>query len=86
MWLAQSKTGLDVAIPDYMATRRQSIGSYCLFVVVEYVLTFRERGENSRGLLLTQNRWAHGIKLTQDIMDHPSIATCERAAADLTWL
>ncbi|KAI0514695.1 isoprenoid synthase domain-containing protein [Xylaria bambusicola] len=65
VWLAQSNTGLDVAIPDYMATRRQSIGSYCLFVVVE---------------------WAHGIKLTQDIMDHPSIATCERAAADLTWL
>ncbi|KAI0458269.1 isoprenoid synthase domain-containing protein [Xylaria acuta] len=65
VWLAQSKTGLDVSIPDYMETRRQSIGSYCLFVVVE---------------------WAHGIKLTQDIFDHPSISTCERAAADLTWL
>ncbi|KAI0536211.1 isoprenoid synthase domain-containing protein [Xylaria digitata] len=65
VWLAQSKTGLDVTIPDYMETRRQSIGSYCLFVVVE---------------------WAHGIKLTQDIFDHPSVATCERAAADLTWL
>ncbi|RYC65905.1 hypothetical protein CHU98_g342 [Xylaria longipes] len=65
VWLAQSKTGLDVSIPDYMQTRRESIGSYCLFVVVE---------------------WAHGIKLTQDIMDHPSISTCERAAADLTWL
>ncbi|TGJ85524.1 hypothetical protein E0Z10_g3263 [Xylaria hypoxylon] len=65
VWLAQSKTGLDVTIPDYMETRRQSIGSYCLFVVVE---------------------WAHGIKLTQDIFDHPSVVTCERAAADLTWL
>ncbi|KAJ8119947.1 hypothetical protein ONZ43_g3216 [Nemania bipapillata] len=31
-------------------------------------------------------RWAHGIKLTQDICDHPSIVICERAAADLTWL
>ncbi|KAI0401917.1 isoprenoid synthase domain-containing protein [Xylaria palmicola] len=65
VWLAQSKTGLDVSIPDYMETRRQSIGSYCLFVVVE---------------------WAHGIKLTQDVFDHPSLVVCERAAADLTWL
>ncbi|TRX92500.1 hypothetical protein FHL15_006667 [Xylaria flabelliformis] len=30
--------------------------------------------------------WAYGIKLTQDIFDHPSVSTCERAAADLTWL
>ncbi|KAI3318949.1 terpenoid synthase [Xylariaceae sp. AK1471] len=65
VWLAQSKTGLDVPIPDYIETRRQSIGSYCLFVVVE---------------------WAHGIKLTQDILDHPSLVACERSAADLTWL
>ncbi|KAI0554872.1 isoprenoid synthase domain-containing protein [Xylaria curta] len=65
VWLAQSKIGLDISIQEYMKTRRQSIGSYCLFVVVE---------------------WAYGITLTQDIFDHPSVSTCECAAADLTWL
>ncbi|KAI8631481.1 isoprenoid synthase domain-containing protein [Xylariaceae sp. FL1651] len=65
VYLAQMKIGVDVAIPEYMACRRQSIGSYCLFVVVE---------------------WSHGIKLTQDVLDHPSLVVCERAASDLTWL
>ncbi|KAH6645056.1 isoprenoid synthase domain-containing protein [Truncatella angustata] len=62
---SKMSTGLDVAISDYIDTRRQSIGSYCLFVVVE---------------------WAHGIQLPQAVIEHPSVAICERAAADLTWL
>ncbi|KAH8198422.1 hypothetical protein TruAng_007406 [Truncatella angustata] len=31
-------------------------------------------------------RWAHGIQLPQAVIEHPSVAICERAAADLTWL
>ncbi|KAL7940468.1 isoprenoid synthase domain-containing protein [Trichoderma barbatum] len=56
---------LDIDLDEYIETRRHSIGSYCLFAVVE---------------------WAHGIKAPQEAMEHPSVLTCERAAADLTWL
>ncbi|KAI0543721.1 isoprenoid synthase domain-containing protein [Xylaria curta] len=69
VYLAQMKIGVDVAIPDYMACRRQSIGSYCLFTLVSET-----------------SRWAHGIKVSQDILDHPSLVVCERTASDLTWL
>ncbi|KAM7200686.1 Cycloaraneosene synthase sdnA [Naviculisporaceae sp. PSN 640] len=30
--------------------------------------------------------WAHGIKAPEEAMEHPSVQTCERVAADLTWL
>ncbi|KAI1734644.1 isoprenoid synthase domain-containing protein [Xylaria scruposa] len=49
VWLAQSKTGLDISIQEYMKTRRQSIGSYCLFVVVEWAY----------GIKLTQDIFDH---------------------------
>ncbi|PVH92540.1 terpenoid synthase [Periconia macrospinosa] len=62
---AQRNIVLDVDIDAYMETRRHSIGSYCLFAVVE---------------------WAHAIKAPEEAMQHPSVRTCERAAADLTWL
>ncbi|TRX91610.1 hypothetical protein FHL15_007392 [Xylaria flabelliformis] len=39
-----------------------------------------------RGRSGADYRWSHGISLTQDILDHPSLVTCERAASDLTWL
>ncbi|KAK6850358.1 Presilphiperfolan-8-beta-ol synthase [Apiospora arundinis] len=30
--------------------------------------------------------WAHGIRARQEAMEHASVLTCERVAADLTWL